>query len=101
MQPAQAVIADELCGILRRLVPRLSKVPIDGATSVVDDLALGSLNLVELTVVLEELLGVPEFPMQRWLDLEKVKSGPRFTVASLAAACVASAAEGARRDEPR
>ncbi len=57
-------------------------------TSLVDDLGMDSMKFLDLTVALERQLGLRELPMQRWQDDEVLKAGRRYTVESLAAACL-------------
>jgi len=54
-------------------------------------LALGmdSITAVDLTVALEQALGIAAFPIQDWADAESARSEPRFTIASLIATCAA------------
>lgn len=63
---------------------RLQNIGVE--TSLVDDLGLDSFLFVDLTVLLEEKLGVAGFPMQRWADAE-LERGGRFTLGSLVALC--------------
>jgi acyl carrier protein len=63
---------------------RLSREAIDLQTSVIDDLGMNSLRFVDLTLAIEEALGIPEFPMQEWYDEQASSAaGRRFTVDSL------------------
>jgi acyl carrier protein len=55
-------------------------------SSLIDDLALDSLKFVDLTLALERVFELDEFPMQDWVDLEAEKENG-FLVASLALAC--------------
>ena len=52
------------------------------------ELGLDSLKLVDLAVALEDDLGIPEFPLQRWADAEASRPEPRFTVGALVTTCV-------------
>jgi acyl carrier protein len=65
-------------------------------SSLIDDLGLDSLDFVDLTLELESAFCMEEFPMQQWVDAEKVKKQNRFTVASLAKACLKVTCELAR-----
>jgi acyl carrier protein len=51
------------------------------------DLGLSSLELVDLAVGLERNLGIDEFPLQLWLDLQPTYGADGYTVGSLVAAC--------------
>jgi acyl carrier protein len=55
--------------------------------SIVTDLGIDSMRLVELTVALEDSLGIEHFPSQQWVDDEMSKDGVRFTVGSLIRQC--------------
>jgi acyl carrier protein len=66
---------------------RDSAVALDD--SLIEDLGFDSLMFVDLTVLLEDRLGVEEFPMRSWADQEsRLESGKRYTVRSLLRACV-------------
>ena len=68
------------------------EVAIRFDSSLVDDLGFDSLMFVELTVSLEDRLGVGEFPMRAWADEEaRTKGVARFTVRSLVRTCTALA----------
>jgi acyl carrier protein len=58
-------------------------------SSILDDLGFDSLRFIDLTLAIEDELGVADFPMQAWYDAEmEIKDGRRpFTVASLVTAC--------------
>jgi acyl carrier protein len=64
-----------------------TETPIVPEASVIEDLGLDSLAMVDLTVLLEDRLALREFPMQEWADAEAVRDGRRYTVASLVHAC--------------
>jgi acyl carrier protein len=57
-------------------------------TSLADDLHLDSFLFVDLTVQIEERLGISEFPIRKWADEEMAREGPRFSVRSLVRRCV-------------
>src|SRR5215468_3710827 len=63
-----------------------SPTPILSDTSILE-LGFDSLRIAELTVALEEGLGIAEFPMQRWADAESCREDARFTLGSLVEAC--------------
>jgi acyl carrier protein len=74
---------------LGKLMPAdASHMQIVDSMSLIDDLGLDSMKFVDLTVGLEEALGIPEFPMQDWID-GLVADGARIDVAALTEACVA------------
>jgi acyl carrier protein len=83
-----ALVLDGVVRSIQRAVPKTSRGVIDTNTSIVDDLGIDSLNIINLTLALEEELGIAEFPMQAWYDGELSKNGRRFTVGALATACV-------------
>lgn len=80
-----------LSGIRAALAKVVENVPAGGIgldTSLVDDLALDSIRFVDLAVALEEALGIPEFPLQGWIDAELASPDEtRFTVRSLLEYC--------------
>jgi acyl carrier protein len=64
-------------------------------SSLIDDLGFDSLMFVDLTVLLENRLGIEEFPMRAWADAERARENEgRYTVRSLVRAC-AEALHGA------
>ena len=59
---------------------------VEDSVSIIDALGLDSLRMVDLTVELEDRLGVAAFPMQDWVDAEAESViGVRYTVGSLIA----------------
>jgi acyl carrier protein len=62
---------------------------ISTAASLLDDVGLTSIKFVDLTVGLEDLLQIEEFPMQRWIDEQAMlDEGARFTVGALVEECL-------------
>ncbi|MBN1656097.1 MAG: hypothetical protein JXA30_20180 [Deltaproteobacteria bacterium] len=61
----------------------MEKTEITMETSIVDDLGFTSLNFVDLTIAIEEALGIDGFPMLGWIDEENLKADKHFTVYSL------------------
>jgi acyl carrier protein len=57
-------------------------------TSLVEDLCFDSLRFVDLTLALEQELGLKEFPMQTWVDEQTEKETRAFTVQALVDACI-------------
>ena len=55
------------------------------SVSLVHDMRMDSLVFVEVTVALEEELGVAGFPLQSWADEESIKPGTAYTLGSLVA----------------
>jgi acyl carrier protein len=86
-------LSDEaiLSGIRAALAKIVENVPAGGIgldTSLVDDLGLDSIRFVDFAVALEETLGIPEFPLQGWIDAELGSPGEtRFTVRALLSYC--------------
>jgi acyl carrier protein len=64
----------------------LDESRIDEDSLLIDDLGLDSLKFVDLTLRLEEALGVEEFPMQDWVDTQLEGHRP-LSVRALVAAC--------------
>ncbi len=60
---------------------------IEQDASLIEDLGLDSLAMVDLTLLLEERFSIVEFPMQRWANEEGRREEPRYTVGSLVRAC--------------
>lgn len=56
-------------------------------SSLVDTLGLDSLRFVDLTVSLEDALGIEAFPMQAWVDRQHATEPPRFRVIDLVREC--------------
>ena len=77
---------DELRSIVARLA-NSNQGEIDRDTSIVDELNLDSLRLLDLTFAIEDAFEIDEFPMQQWYDAEAKSGGKRFTIGSLLSAC--------------
>jgi acyl carrier protein len=86
----------DLQNVLERIRPVLaqiaddgsaSAIPIDFDTNVVTDLGLTSLKVVDLTLSLEDALGLGEYPIQEWIDEERAKEERGFTVRSIVEKC--------------
>lgn len=63
---------------------------VEPDTSIVDDLGFDSLDFVDLTLELESAMGLEEFPIQQWADIQMDQAPPRFTVRALALAGLAA-----------
>lgn len=62
---------------------------ISSGVSLLDDIGLTSIKFIDLTVDLEDLLQIEEFPMQRWIDEQAMlDEETRFTVGSLVEECL-------------
>lgn len=85
---ANARAFEAIRAVLAELLKRdnLRVEEIRRETSLVEDLGMDSFLFVDLTLTLEEKLGIAKFPMRRWADAE-VAQGGRFTIGSLAACC--------------
>lgn len=78
---------DRIRNELRKLaMPGVTLASIDAQSLLIDDLGLDSMKFVDLTVALESILDVPEFPMQHWVD-DQVGQGLPLTVQGLVTAC--------------
>jgi acyl carrier protein len=86
MEPSQAV-ARAVIAALGRVDARLSEAALRPELSLVDDLGLDSVRFIELTLEIEQALGLDELPLQRWSDLEAARAGERYTIRSLIAFC--------------
>jgi acyl carrier protein len=71
------------------------EVELDPTTRLVEDLGLDSFAFLDLTVLLEQALGLEEFPMQAWVDGEVEAQRP-LTIATLAEGCLEAITNGAR-----
>jgi acyl carrier protein len=52
--------------------------------SIIEDLGMDSVMVVDLTLAIEAAFDIAEFPMQAWTDRESRLESTRFTVGSLA-----------------
>jgi len=86
----EAGVRAALLRVDRRISP---SEPLDPAISLVDDLGLDSVRFIELTLELEDALGLAALPLQRWSDDQADRASDRYTFGSLVAFCV----EHARR----
>ena len=75
-------------------LPGVSSEQLHRDALLIDDLGLDSLKFVDLSVALEEALGVPEFPMQDWVDRQLELEAP-LSVGALVDACRELLARGA------
>ena len=66
---------------------RNEPIEIRPQTSLIRDLGLTSLTMVDLTLALEEAFELDEFPMQAWVDQELLRGEQGFGVASLVESC--------------
>ena len=76
-----------VCTEIGRLdIPELDARRLRCEMLLIEDIGLDSLKFVDLTVGLEDALGIEEFPMQEWVD-EQMIAGAPLTVGALVAAC--------------
>jgi acyl carrier protein len=84
---ARKAVYDAVCRTLLALeVPDLTRESLRPDSLLVDDLGLDSLKFVDLTVGLEEALGIEVFPMQDWVDEQSANHKP-LSVGELAQVC--------------
>src|SRR5262245_35834082 len=91
---------DKVCEQLMALSPPgVGAGSLSKDTLLLEELGLDSLKFVDLTVALETMLEVPEFPMQEWIDAQ-LEAGRALTVGQLVIACqrVSQAASGGTSD---
>lgn len=85
VRPGDAVFA-LVCRALRACAPNAARQELSLRTLLIEELDLDSLKFVDLTVALEDALGIDEFPMQEWVDSE-LEAGRPLDVGSLVAWC--------------
>ena len=75
-----------LGGLLVRLLGRKGVTPdmITPEASLTEDLGMDSFEFVDLTVAIESEFALNRFPMQQWIDEERIRRSGRFDVGSLA-----------------
>lgn len=78
-------------------IPGLTPELVRRDQLLVEDLGLDSLKFVDLTVALEEMLGLPRFPMQEWVDAQ-IEHGLPLSVAELVEACERQVSSAGRSD---
>ena len=87
---AQDRVLDIVCSELARIRAEQG-LDIDQCirpeSSLVADVGLDSLSMVEALVAIEQALGIGERALAPWADEELEREGTRFTVASLVEAC--------------
>lgn len=77
MRALRAKIAE-----MQRADDRLSPEEVHADASLISDIGLDSISMVELACALEEELGLVELPLTEWLGRESDKPGKRYTVAA-------------------
>jgi acyl carrier protein len=85
------IVRAELLRVRREQSPDFD-VEIRLESSLVADLGLDSLTLVEAVVALEQALGIERLSLEALNDRESGRGGERFTVASLVDLCMEQAA---------
>jgi acyl carrier protein len=90
----EAVAQDQVLHIVRTELARICgeqgldiDQEIGPGSSLVGDVGLDSLSMVEALVAIEQALGIGELSLAAWTDEELEREGPRFTVASLVEVC--------------
>jgi acyl carrier protein len=73
---------DQLINLIRDVKPSLQDKALSPEDSLVDDLGLDSLDLLQLGRRIQRTAGVP-FVHEEWAGAERCKEGPRFTIASM------------------
>lgn len=79
-----AAIRDQLIALE---IDGLDATDIHPETRLIEDLGMDSLLFIDLTVALEEVLELDEFPMQEWVDQQREEHAP-MTIGALAASCI-------------
>jgi acyl carrier protein len=93
--PADSLVAAVSSVLIHICEDYARDVDVRLESSLVHDLGFDSLMFVDLTVMLEERLGIEEFPMRAWADAERARENGRgYTFQSLLCAC-AEALQGA------
>jgi len=85
-----------LCDIVRHVKPSTAGRTLSPSDSLVEDLGLDSLDLLQLGRRVQKTARVP-FVLEQWTAAERAKAhGPRFTIESLlSAVAVLAAGQGA------
>jgi len=90
----EAVAQDQILDVVRTELARICAEhgldidqDIGPESSLVADVGLDSLSMVEALVAIEQALGVGELSLGAWTDEELEREGTRFTVASLVEVC--------------
>jgi acyl carrier protein len=81
---------DQLITLIQDIKPSLQGAALSPDNSLVDDLGLDSLDLLQLGRRIQRAAGVP-FVHEDWAGAERCKQGPRFTIAALQQAVAALA----------
>ena len=94
MQVTQAVGSAHWPHLLELVTGQLGALGLEGViprhihehSLLIEDLGLDSLKFVDLTLRLEEALGIEEFPMQDWVDAQH-EAQESLSVGALVEAC--------------
>lgn len=73
--------------LLALQIPGLRLDHLGDDALLIEDLGLDSLKFVDLTVALEDALGICEFPMQDWVDRQLEREAP-LSLGALVIACL-------------
>jgi acyl carrier protein len=66
---------------------RLKHRDLTDEISLDEDLGMDSLRYVDLTFALEDAFCIDELPIQNWIDSERERPTPRYTIGSLIRFC--------------
>jgi acyl carrier protein len=81
-------VLSAVCSALHQVDRRIQSDAIQAEKSLIDDFGLDSLKFIDLTLALQQLVCIPEFPMEQWMDQERLAMEPRYTVGSLVRFCI-------------
>ena len=86
----QEAALDVVRNVLSRLVdkPDFDAATLSAETCVITELGLTSLELIDLTVALEDELMIEEFPLQDWIDQENQRGAEGFRINSIVDICM-------------
>ena|SRR5215831_21134854 len=89
------IAKEQVFEIVRREITRICaeqtpdfKTDIRPESSLVADIGLDSISMVEALVAIEQALGIHELSLAAWTDEELERDGTRFTVGSLVDLCL-------------
>lgn len=89
MESVKREIFEKVCEQVSSLgAARCDPTRIGEGARLIEDIGLDSLKFIDLTVRIEAVFGLREFPMQDWVD-DQIAAGRPLTVGELARACEA------------
>lgn len=86
--------------VLRVIIGEIARLRHDGAgrsddirpeSSLVLDLGIDSISMIEVAAAIEGALKIQELSLRTWRDREAERVGPRYTVGSLVDLCLETA----------